>query len=64
MQFSVPNMSCGSCVRRVEQAILLLDANAKIEGDTVDRKVKIETTASQQDVEKALLEAGYPATAL
>ncbi|KZX52492.1 copper chaperone [Qipengyuania flava] len=64
MQFALQNMSCGSCVRHINQALAAVDPGAKVEADTVSRKITVDTKASQGDVEKALADAGYPATAL
>lgn len=64
MQFHVEDMTCGSCVRHINQAIAAVDPQAKVEADTVDRRIKVETTASQEAIEKALADQGYPATAL
>jgi copper chaperone len=63
MQFHVEDMMCDGCARSVAKAIANLDRNAKIEADPPSRTVKVETSASQAAVEKALAEAGFPATA-
>jgi len=61
MQFSIARMSCGGCVKAITAAIVLIDANAKVEADTVSKQVTVETSASREDVLKALDTAGYPA---
>lgn len=63
MQFHVESMTCGGCARSVTKAIELVDAQAKIETDPPTRTVKVETSATQDDILKVLDLAGYPATA-
>ncbi len=56
----IPDMSCGSCVGRVEAAVRdtpgILDARAHLP----TRTLKVQTLGAVSDVEKALQEAGYP----
>tara|TARA_Y100001934_G_C11648053_1_gene448677 strand:- start:28 stop:222 length:195 start_codon:yes stop_codon:yes gene_type:complete len=63
MQFHVQNMTCGSCVRHVNEAIAKVDPAAKVEADTVSRKITVTTTVAQDVIEKALADDGYPAIA-
>ncbi|MBJ2153887.1 MULTISPECIES: heavy-metal-associated domain-containing protein [Paracoccaceae] len=63
MQFHVESMTCGGCARSVTKAIESVDAQAKIETDPPTRTVKVETSATQDDILKVLDLAGYPATA-
>ena len=63
MQFSIARMSCGGCVKAITAAIVSIDANAKVEADTVSKQVTVETSASREDILKALDTAGYAATA-
>lgn len=61
MEFDVQNMTCGSCVRHINEAIKKVDENAKVEADTVARRIKVETVASQQAIQDTLAADGYPA---
>ncbi|HAG36150.1 MULTISPECIES: heavy-metal-associated domain-containing protein [Sphingomonadales] len=61
MQFHVENMSCGSCVKHITQAIAAIDPNAKVDVNIADKKVTVDSVASAQDIEAALAEDGYPA---
>ena len=63
MQFHVEEMMCGGCAKSVTKAITDLDKNATVETDPQSRTVKVETSASQAAVQKALAEAGFPAIA-
>lgn len=60
MEFHVESMTCGGCSRGVTKAIQSVDANAHVITDPPSRSVKVETTATQQQVVEALTEAGFP----
>ena len=60
MNLVVEGMTCGGCARGVTRAIQAVDANAKVITDPPSRSVKVETTATQQQVVEALTEAGFP----
>ena len=45
MQFHVENMTCGSCVKHITQAIATVDPNARLEADTVSRTISVTTVA-------------------
>ena len=60
MEFHVENMTCGGCARGVTRAIQTVDADAQVLTDPPKRSVQVETTATQQQVIKALTEAGFP----
>jgi len=53
-------MTCGGCARGVTKAIQSVDENAKVIADPPSHSVKVETTATQQQVVDALSEAGFP----
>lgn len=61
MQFHVENMTCGSCVKHITQAIAAIDPNAKVEVNIADKKVTVDSITSAQAIEAALAEDGYPA---
>lgn len=63
MELRIEGMTCGGCARSVTKAIQGVDPNAKVEPNPATRQVKVETTASQAQVQQALAHAGYPATA-
>jgi copper chaperone len=62
LRFTVPNMACGGCTKGVTRAIQSVDADARVETDTAQREVRVE---SAKACEAALLaahqSAGYPA---
>lgn len=60
MEFDIPAMSCGHCVKAITQALTQLDPDAKISVDLATQKVTLQTTKDRQTVAAALTEAGYP----
>jgi len=60
MQFHIENMTCGGCVRGVTRAIQSVDPDAVINADPPSRKLEVTTKASQEQIEAALNDAGFP----
>lgn len=60
IEFTVPSITCGHCVRVVTNAIEHVDARARVEISLPTRRVIVETQASQQALRDALTGAGYP----
>lgn len=60
LTFTVPDMSCGHCVKAITNAITALDAQAQITADLESKVVTVETTAEQAAIAAALTEEGYP----
>ncbi|MFA7669910.1 MAG: heavy-metal-associated domain-containing protein [Burkholderiaceae bacterium] len=60
MQFHIENMTCGGCVRGVTKAIQSLDPKAEINADPPTRKLQVNTSASREQIEAVLNEAGFP----
>lgn len=59
IQFSIPQMSCGHCVRAVTGAVQEIDSQAKVQVDLTTKQVHIESSAERGEIVKALEEAGY-----
>ncbi|SJM69898.1 hypothetical protein FM111_14435 [Brevundimonas diminuta 3F5N] len=64
MQFQIDDMTCGSFVKHVTLAIAAIDPNARIEADTVARRISLDTTADADAVIRALADDGYTARLL
>lgn len=60
MRFHLEDMTCGGCVRGVTRAIQSVDPGAKVEADPPSRTVEVTTTATREQLEAALAEAGFP----
>ena len=66
LDLTIPNMTCGHCVRTVTEAVKAADPQAQVVVDLPTHKVRIETKAETAVVLAHLAEAGYepaPATA-
>jgi copper chaperone len=59
LDFQIPNMTCGHCVRAVTEAVKAADAQAKVTVDLPAHKVQVETSAPREAVVRQLAEAGY-----
>ncbi len=60
LNLTVPDMSCGHCVKVITAAVQALDARAIVETDLASKKVTIDTAADIKAVIAAMTEAGYP----
>lgn len=61
-EFEVKDMSCGHCVQRITKAVERIDAGAKVKVDLPNRKISVESKATEPAIRRQLEEAGYPAT--
>jgi len=61
IELTLPDMTCGHCVRTVTETVRKLDADAKVQTDLPTHIARIETRADEQAVRAALAEEGYPA---
>lgn len=60
MEFDIPAMSCGHCVKAITEALEQLDPGAKVSVDLPAKKVTLDTARDRAAVAAALTEAGYP----
>jgi copper chaperone len=60
MEFDIPAMSCGHCVKAITEALAQLDPGAKVSVNLPAKKVMLDTTQDRATVAAALTEAGYP----
>ncbi len=63
IELTLPDMTCGHCVRTITSTVQKLDAQARVQADLPSHKVQIETVAAPEQVRAALAEEGYPAAA-
>ncbi|MFM8901510.1 MAG: heavy-metal-associated domain-containing protein [Burkholderiales bacterium] len=59
MEFTLPTMTCGHCVRTVTEAIQQLDPNAKVTIDLPSHRLQVVSSESIDAVTAVLIEAGY-----
>lgn len=60
MEFSIPAMNCGHCVKAITQTLAQLDPAATLSVDLPTRKITVQTSQEREKVAAALAEAGYP----
>jgi copper chaperone len=59
IEFQLPTMTCGHCVKAVTAAIQSVDAQARVAIDLPTHQVQVETGADKSALAEALKEAGY-----
>jgi copper chaperone len=57
--FTVEGMTCGHCEKAVTQALLALDAEAKITIDRSQNTVQVESDRARTALAKAIANEGY-----
>lgn len=60
MEFEVPAISCGHCVKAITETVKSLDSGAQVSVDIASKKVTLETSKDRPTVAAALTGAGYP----
>ena len=61
-RFSVPDMSCGHCKAKIEDALLDADGGAELAFDMEAREVNIDSVLATDEVVETIQSAGYAAT--
>ena len=61
IDLTLPMMTCGHCIKTVTQTVLQVDADARVDIDLPQHRVRIESTHAAQDFKAALEREGYPA---
>jgi len=60
MEFLVPRLNCGGCVRGVTRAVKAVDPEAEVVCDLQTQIVRVETAAAPEPILASLAEVGYP----
>lgn len=63
IELTLPDMTCGHCVKTVTEVARRLDPNAQVQTDLATHRARFETQADPQALRRALEEEGYPAAA-
>ena len=58
IELTLPDMTCGHCVKTVTGTVMKLDAQAQVQCDLPSHTVRIETTQAPDAVRKALADEG------
>ena len=59
----IQGMTCNHCVGVVTRTVKQVDPNAEVQVDLPSKRVRVNTSRSFSELEKALGEVGYPPTA-
>jgi copper chaperone len=59
IDFTLPTMSCGHCVKTVTRTVQQIDPKATVEIDLASHRVRIGSALDAQAFGKALAEEGY-----
>ena len=59
IEYTVQDMTCGSCVKRITKAVKDLDPLAQVDVDLQARRVRIESKQSPDALRAKITEAGY-----
>jgi copper chaperone len=59
LEFNVPTISCGHCVRAVTEAVHEVDPKAQVQVDLAGKTVQVQTEATRAALTAALTQAGY-----
>ena len=62
-ELQVEEMSCGHCVSAVTKSVQAIDAQARVEVDLAERKVRVQSVAELDKIAAAIVAAGYPVVA-
>jgi copper chaperone len=61
IEMKLPDMSCGHCVKVVNETVQRVDAQARLSIDLPSRTVRIESAQPRESFAQALSDEGYPA---
>ena len=59
-EFITEGMSCNNCVKHVTKALKEADPSADVQVDLSQQRVRVKSEQSQQVLERAMEDAGYP----
>jgi len=60
LEFDIPNISCGHCVRAVTEAVQAADPQAQVKVDLPTHHVSVQSSATRETLVAQLVQAGYP----
>jgi copper chaperone len=60
-ELTLPDMTCGHCVKTVTATAQRLDPAARVQTDLATHRVIIDSSVSPEAIEAALAAEGYPA---
>jgi copper chaperone len=61
IELSIPDMTCGHCVKTITTTVLRLDPKAQVQCELPTHRVQIESAVPRERLVQALADEGYPA---
>lgn len=61
LKLKVPKIACAACTNTITKAVRQLDPLARVESDTKNKLITVETELSESAIKAAIAAAGYPA---
>ncbi len=62
LNFEIPNMTCGHCVRAITEAVHAVDPAATVQTDLPQHRIQVNTAVTREAVVAQLVAAGYTPT--
>jgi len=62
-KFSIPNISCGHCVKSIQKELGDMDGVSAVEGDPGAKEITVswDAPATEENIKSTLKEINYPA---
>ncbi|MCT7950329.1 heavy-metal-associated domain-containing protein [Ancylothrix sp. C2] len=61
VELKVPKLACAACTNTITKAVQKIDPLARVQADTKNKKITVETELSESAIKAAISAAGYPA---
>lgn len=58
-RYSVPDMTCGHCVKTIEKAVKGVDPQAEVTADIAAQEITVRSDAAEARITDAIRSAGY-----
>jgi copper chaperone len=59
LEFKLPEMTCGHCVKAVTAAVQAVDPAAQVEIDLPQHRLRVQSSQPRERIVAELVEAGY-----
>jgi len=59
LEFLVPDMTCGHCVKSITSAVQAVEPSARVQADLASHRVTVSGTSRVEQVRQAIQDAGY-----
>jgi copper chaperone len=59
LKLNVPDISCNHCAETISESIRVVEADAKVNIDVDAKTVTVESSASEESIKQAIVDAGY-----